>query len=159
MTDQAPFKTMGFCATCQRHTRHVCAKCQPAAPEGQPTAIAARTCPDARDAEIVRLERENARLRKDYGEVCDNLQNVIHEFGGGNAGSNLDEVVIEMLRTAKSELATALETMHTVQDARNDFARRLTQIAHFADVQGDESYIELVGLMDAIYPLANGDGS
>ncbi len=28
MTNQAPYKTMGFCATCERYTEHHCSRCQ-----------------------------------------------------------------------------------------------------------------------------------
>ena len=44
---ETPFKTMGFCPTCERYTAHVCAKCQSPAPDPQAEIAALRAERDA----------------------------------------------------------------------------------------------------------------
>lgn len=88
MSDHAPFKTMGFCPTCERYTPHQCAKCQPAP-----------------DSEVERLRAENAELRVDYGEILDNLQAAADMFDDGSqAGNNLDEAIVWLLTKARRQL-------------------------------------------------------
>lgn len=118
-----PYKTMGFCATCERYTEHHCSRCAEHDTAMLPQVDLALV------AEVQKLRQQVADMQLELDARANILNRAVtaklHKFpaelGNDWIGSidRLDTAIVE-LRREKSKMRAALQmTIDSIEDHRN----------------------------------------